>query len=95
MSRFAIGQQVMCIKAFRGGLRRSGARGFNTPQLFNIYTVRAYCPCAAIPAILLQELHNREVIFNTTKRRGEASFAEAFFAPLDRLVEEKELETTA
>lgn len=95
MSRFIIGQKIMCIKAFSGGLKRSGVSGFNIPKLFHIYTVRAYCPCSPAPAILLEELVNREVIFAGTKARGEASFAERFFAPLEPLIESKELETTA
>jgi len=87
---FAIGQRVMCIRdSWKGG------GNFNRPQFMNIYTVRAYCSCADIPAILLEELHNREVIFARTRKRGEASFAEKAFRALEPLDEIQELETVA
>jgi hypothetical protein len=81
---FHIGQQVMCIKDFPTSRRQ----GFNSPQVFHIYTVRAHCPCSPTPALLLAELHNRQVIFAITLRRGEASFTEKRFAPLDKLEDE-------
>lgn len=86
---FAVGQRVMCIHRWRG-------RGsFNLPQFMNVYTVRAYCPCAAGPSILLEEIHNRQVLFATTYLRGEASFAEFCFRALEPLTETRELETVA
>lgn len=90
MSAFTIGQQVMCIRTYK---RRGGS--INRPKLCQIYTVRAYCSCADIPAILLVEITNRDVTFARTLLRGEASFAEYFFAPLERLTEASDLEAVA
>ncbi len=81
---FEIGQQVICIKGvwrFKGG-------NFNRPKFMQIYTVRAYCACADIPSILLNEIHNRDVLFARTLKRGEASFAEYFFRPLEKIEDE-------
>ena len=87
---FAIGQKVMCIKP-----KYRAAGRFNTPKFMQIYTVRAYCSAADIPSILLEELHNREVVFIRTRRLGEASFAEYHFRALEDINDEVEQECEA
>lgn len=87
---FAIGQKVMCIRS-----KWLGKGKINRPKFMQIYTVRAYCSAADIPAILLNEIHNREVLFARSFRRGEASFAEHLFRPLEEINEEIEQECEA
>jgi hypothetical protein len=88
VSAFSIGQQVICIYRFK-------KRGFNLPQFMQIYTVRAHCTCSDMPSILLKEIHNRKVKFARTFLIGEASFAESRFAPLEKLIEDADLEAVA
>lgn len=87
---FDIGQKVICIHKWR-----TPYPGVITPQFMQIYTVRGYSPCDNIPSILLHEIHNSDVIFVRTFRRGEPSFAEKFFRPLQKLETEQELEIVA
>lgn len=90
---FAIGQKVICIKgAWRYKNKKSG---INLPKFMQIYTIRAYCACADIPAVLLEEITNCNVVFNRTLKRGEASFAEYFFRALEDIKDEIEQECEA
>lgn len=89
---FAIGQQVMCIKP----RWHNSGRGLNRPKFMHIYTVRAYCPCADVPSILLVEIVNTKIVrFINTRLLGEPSWAEYHFRALEKLTEELELESQA
>ena len=83
---FEIGQKVMCVK----GRWRLPQGDINRPKFMQIYTIRAYCPCARaeMPSVLLQEIHNKTVCFVGTNKLGEASFAEYFIRPLEKIEDE-------
>lgn len=75
---FDIGQRIICIYDWK-----HQASGIQCPVKHGIYTVRAHCPCADTPAILLQEIINSIIVtFHITGAHGEPSFACKHFRPL-------------
>lgn len=76
---FQLGQRVISLHSW--SLRR--VHGFACPQKHCIYTIRAFCPNADTPALLLQEILNQRIVrFAVTWRLGEPSFAASHFRPL-------------
>lgn len=82
MSRFHIGQKIICVYQYKWAPIRF--RRVTFPVKYGIYTVRAHCPFAEGPAVLLAEIHNSPVHF-ATGGIGEPSFGENFFRPLQDL----------